>query len=331
MSVMTVRGPVESRELGRVLVHEHIRIRYPGAELDRTPGIPDEECYARAVARMERLLAAGVRTFVDPCPIELGRDPRLYRAVADATGMNIVCATGFYCEQDGFGLPYYWRQRWPEEIAELYLQEIGDGIGDSEVQPGLIKLATSNPVGWHETKVITAAALAAKESGVPIVTHTTNSVGGAYQQERLEREGADPSRVLIGHLDESDDYESVRDIAVKGSFVGIDRIGIEALAPDERRVQLVARLVEDGLEDQVCLSQDHLCCDANPRPGYWIPPERAETFMREVKPGVDEQIWARDHTFIFTDFVPRLKRAGVSEATVQKMFVDNPRRLLAGE
>jgi phosphotriesterase-related protein len=118
VQVQTVTGPVDSNELGRTLVHEHIRISWPGEELDRTYGWDRAETVARAVDKMAELIDAGFRTFVDPCPIELGRDPELYAEIAQKSGMQMICTTGFYTEHGGTGLPYYWRGRDPEEVAE---------------------------------------------------------------------------------------------------------------------------------------------------------------------------------------------------------------------
>ena len=127
-TVQTVTGPVDGADLGRTLVHEHIRISYEGERSTRTYSWDRAETVERAVDKMGELLDAGFRTFVDPCPIELGRDPELYAEIASRSGMQIVCTTGFYTEHGGSGLPFYWRARDPEEIAELYVQELAEGI-----------------------------------------------------------------------------------------------------------------------------------------------------------------------------------------------------------
>src|SRR3990170_1359307 len=119
--VETVLGPVTVTELGPTLVHEHIRISYPGDELDPTSTWDRTTCIEVAVERMQQLQEFGIKTFVDPCTIELGRDPDLMAEVARRSGMQIVCTTGFYHEH--IGLPYYWRLRAVEEITELYLHE----------------------------------------------------------------------------------------------------------------------------------------------------------------------------------------------------------------
>src|SRR3954453_14893912 len=151
-TVQTVLGPIDSSELGPTLVHEHVRICYPGDSLDPAYSFDREACIATAVERMAGLAHHGVRTFVDPCPIDLGRDPELLAEVARQSRMQIVCSTGFYLEH--IGIPYYWRVRSPEEVAEFYLHEINDGIGETGIKPGCIKIAWGDPPGDHDRKKV---------------------------------------------------------------------------------------------------------------------------------------------------------------------------------
>ncbi len=329
-TVQTVNGPISADRLGRTLVHEHIRISYWGEEYDRAYAWSRADTVAVAVDKMGELLDAGFSTFVDPCPIELGRDPELYAEIAQRSGMNIVCTTGFYTEHLGWGLPVYWRARDPEEIAEFYVAELHEGIaGTGGIRPGAIKAATGREVTDAERRVLAGAALAQRESGVAIITHTENSRHGDEQQDIFERNGADFSRILIGHQDEQEEVGPMRKLAERGTFVGMDRIGLEILAPDTRRADHVATLVREGFVDNVCLSQDHICSMTAPRPSYWVPPESraARSAMAE---SIRWQVTLRPYTYVWTDFVPMLSERGVSDADVQHMFTDNPRRLLTG-
>jgi phosphotriesterase-related protein len=329
-TVQTVTGPVDAAELGRTLVHEHIRISYWGEEYDRGEGWNRAETVAIAVDKMTELLDAGFRTFVDPCPIELGRDPELYAEIAQRSGMNIVCTTGFYTEHMGWGLPVYWRARDPEEVAEHYVAELTEGIaGTGGIRPGAIKAATGLDVTDAERRMLTGAALAQHETSVAIITHTENSRHGDVQQDIFESGGAELGRVLIGHQDEQEDVAPIRKLAERGTFVGIDRIGLEILAPDVRRADHVATLVREGFTNQVCLSQDHICALTAPRSIMWTPPE-ARARRAEMAEAIAWQVTKRPYTYIVTDFVPMLKERGVTDADVERIFVDNPRRLLAG-
>ena len=117
MQIQTVTGPIGLDELGRTLMHEHLFIAFPGAEFDPSASFDRAGFVAEAVRRLRQLRTDhGVRTFVDPCPIELGRDAALMREIAEKSEMNVVCTTGFYFEE--MGLPVYWRARTVDEIAE---------------------------------------------------------------------------------------------------------------------------------------------------------------------------------------------------------------------
>jgi len=328
-TVRTVLGTVDASALGRVLVHEHIRIRYPGQLLD--PNAPDEnraDCVERAVERLHEAAEHGVRTMVDPCPIELDREPELMAEVSERSGVNVVCSTGFYFENDAIGIPFYWRARTSEEVAELYLHEIEHGIGDTGIRPGVIKIASGAPPGEHDKKVIAGAAIAARESATPIVSHCEHSRGGDVQQAILAEHDADLGRAVIGHQDEEADVANLRAIAERGSFVGIDRIG-SMLAPDEQRADNVAALVAEGRADHVCLAHDSSCCFHSARFPYPLPAGSPPSTAEAIHPTFSEQM-TRPYTYLFDTFLPMLRDRGVSDADIDQMLVVNPRRLLAG-
>jgi phosphotriesterase-related protein len=322
MAVMSVTGPLSGAELGVTLVHEHIVMRAQGEELDPRYAPDRREVVEIATDRLQELAGHGVTAIVDPCPIELGRDPELYAEVSARSGVRIVFATGFYYE--AFGIPPYWRARDAEEIAELYLHEIANGVGKTGLRPGVIKAATGVEVTDLERKVLAGAAMAQKESGVAIITHTEHSRHGEVQQDIFAEHGADLSRVLIGHQDEQPTPEPIEALARRGTFVGVDRIGLEFLASDETRADNVAALVKRGFAGQVCLSQDCVCTMTAARFPFPSPKSRRPTpreFTQNNKP----------LSYVVTNFASRLRERGVTDADIDVMMRDNPRRLLTGE
>jgi phosphotriesterase-related protein len=326
--VQTVLGPVDETDLGRVLVHEHIRISYAGDHLDPSYSWNRADCVATSVERMHQLQEHRVKTFVDPCPIELGRDPELMAEVAQQSGMHVVCSTGFYHEHDAIGHPYYWRVRSPEEVAEFLLHEIANGIGETGIKPGVIKIASGAPPTDSDRKFLHGAAIAAEESGLPVVSHCENSQGGDVQQDILAEHGVDLGHALIGHQDQAPSADQHLEIARRGSFVGIDRIGL-FLAPDEHRADCIKAIVDAGLVGHVLLSQDHMCCLASPKFPYPIPPAMQEAF-EQMLPTIYDQMYRRPHTYVFTDFLPLLRDRGIDDATIDAIFADNTRRFLTG-
>ena len=326
--VQTVLGPVDAADLGPTLVHEHVVVSYPGDVLDPTGSWDRAACVETSVQRMKELQEFGIRTFVDCTVIESRRDVTMLPEIAERSGMQIVCATGFYIEH--IGIPYYWRLRSQDEISELFLHEIEHGIGTTGVRPGVVKIAVGDPPTDQERKVIAAAAVAARESGLSVISHCENARGWDVQLDILGENGVDLSRCLIGHQDQAGSADQLNAIIDRGAFAGVDRIGYEVLAPEDARVGLIKGVLDAGHADKLCLSMDHWCCSSSPRFPYFVPEGIREQFERDMRAGVEEQMWNRPFTYLFTDFWPKLEAAGMSREAFDSMLVDNPRRLFGG-
>jgi phosphotriesterase-related protein len=326
MHVQTVTGPIGLDQLGRTLMHEHLFIAFPGAEFDPTATFDRAGFVAEAVRRLKQLRTDhGVRTFVDPCPIELGRDAAMMKEIAEKSEMNVVCTTGFYFE--AMGLPIYWRARTVDEIAELYIREISQGIGTTGVKAGAIKVATGAPgISALEQKFLDAACVAQRATGVPIITHTQDGVGAPEQQAAFAKGGVEAHRCLIGHCCGNADPAYHQRVVDGGSYIGFDRIGILRFQPDEVRADNLVRLVRNGYRAQVMMSQDRHC--------GWLG-KFARQVTAEEQAKIDamraEGQYPPPYTYLFTDFVPLLKQRGLSDHEIGSILEDNPRRFFAGE
>ncbi|MBB4264025.1 phosphotriesterase [Bradyrhizobium sp. CIR3A] len=326
MMVQTVTGPISVESLGRTLMHEHLFIAFPGAWFDPLATFCRAGLVEESVRRLIQLRREhNVRTFVDPCPIELGRDVTLMKEVSEKSGMQIICTTGFYYEEKG--LPFYWRRRTVEEIAELYIREITHGIGETGVKAGALKVATSAPVITNqEKKVLAAACIAHKATGVPIITHTTEGCAGLEQQQLFAAGGVDAHRCLIGHCCVNPDLVYHRRIVEGGSYIGFDQIGMEYVQRDDTRADNVAQLLRDGFGKQIIMSMDRLC-------GYLGKPTAHQLTAEErakVEKLKSQGLW-QAHTYIFTHFIPMLRARGVSQRDIVSILEDNPRRFFMGE
>ena len=326
MQVETVTGPIGLDQLGRTLMHEHLFIAFSGAEFDPSATFDRAGFVVEAVRRLRQLrVEHGVRSFVDPCPIELGRDAAMMREISEKSEMNVVCTTGFYFE--AMGLPVYWRARTVEEIAELYIREITHGIGTTGVKAGAIKVATGAPaITALEQKFLEAACLAQKATGVPIITHTEAGSCGPEQQAAFANGGVPAHRCLIGHCCGNADPAYHQRVVDGGSYIGFDRIGIVRLQPDEVRADNLVRLVQNGYRAQIMMSQDRHC-------GWFGKYQRqisAEELARIAALRAEGQ-WPPHYSYLFTDFVPMLKARGLTEQEINSMLDENPRRFFAGE
>jgi phosphotriesterase-related protein len=305
------------------LVHEHLLVGYPGWFLDAlAPPFRRAEALSRGGDRLSELLGFGVRTFLDPCPMDLGRDVEFMAEVAQRSGMRIVCTTGAYKENEG--LTYTFGALPVEEITAIYVKELTEGIGETGIRAGLVKVATGAPtMSDYERKLLTAAGRAAAAVGCPVITHTDHATGGMEQIALLTGEGVPAHRILVGHSDGRDDHAYHRSLADAGSYVGFDRFGIESLISDERRIESVVALVESGYTRSLCLSHDATCAAWLGRPIFGgrmvVTPEMLSAAMPN---------WESTH--LFKRIIPRLLDRGVTQADIETLLVSNPRRYFEG-
>src|SRR5262249_60758994 len=165
----TVTGTCRTADLGLTLMHEHLLIGWPGWETDTAaPRFDRREAKRLCVDRMLELKALGVSALVDPCPIDLGRDVEFAAEVAQASGVNVVCATGLYKEESGAAPYYKFRASFTDavsEMTEIFVKEITEGIGETGIKAGVIKVATGpHQITAYERSVIIAAARAHKHT-----------------------------------------------------------------------------------------------------------------------------------------------------------------------
>jgi phosphotriesterase-related protein len=321
--INTVCGPVSVDDLGVTLMHEHLVIAYPGWEADtRRPGLRREEIVEIAVDRIGQMQQFGIQSMLDPCPNDLGRDVELAAEVAGRTGFNIICATGLYKEDEG-GASYWHFTRslgkGVEAMAELFIRELTEGIGDTGIKAGIIKVATGEGrITDYEYEVLEAAALAAVETGAPITTHTDQGTMGKVQQNFLTGKGVAAHRIIIGHSCGSTDHDYHLDILDRGSYLGFDRFGLDVLLPDEQRIQSLVALLRKSWEHRIVVSHDSVWCT------------RGTPFPEEMLSLMDPEVLFNP-THFHRNIIPRLLEEGVSREQIDTMLVANPRRFFRGE
>ncbi|MFJ3405968.1 phosphotriesterase [Promicromonospora sp. NPDC090134] len=319
--VPTYQGRIDGADLGWTLTHEHVFVLAP--ELDRDHPHPEwdpERAVDTAVRGLAELYRLGVRTVVDLTVPGLGRDLALVRQVARRTPVNLVAATGWYTDDV---LPPYFRTHGPgrlvggpDPLAEMFRRDVTDGIGDSGVRAGMLKVVTGAPgLTPDVTRVMAAAAQVHGETGVPITTHSEPALRtGLDQTTFLARHDVDLTRVVVGHSGDSEDLDYLLALLDTGVTLGMDRFGMAHTGDDEKRIGIVLALLARGYAGQLVLSQD--CA--------WFSRVTPPSWRRARTPS-----WTHDH--LSRRIIPRLLAAGTDPRDVERMMVDNPRRLLAGE
>jgi phosphotriesterase-related protein len=311
-AINTVTGTVSPEQLGTTLMHEHLLIGWAGWELDcAAPKFERKSALKNCVERLKEVRDLGLETFVDPCPMDIGRDVTFMAEAASASGVRIICATGLYKED--LGNTAYFKQRTIDDIASVYISEINKGVGDTGIKAGIIKCATGKgQVTKYEEMCLRAAARAHKATGAPITTHTEDGTMGREQLEIFASEGADLGRVIIGHSCGASDLAYHTAMLDRGCILGFDRFGLDFLHPDKLRLAALIGLLGVGYENQLVLSHDTVACWLGR--GLDMTPETARLVAN----------WTPTH--VFKNIVPALKRAGVGDAKIRTMLVENPRR-----
>lgn len=286
---------------GYTFMHEHTTIDLSGVKGDIDCRL---DCKEETIKEFQQLYQMGVRTIVDVTAEGMGRDVDYVNEVEKNSGIRIIRSTGYYKEPF---LPSEVYERNVHDIADFMIHEITDGIHGG-VKAGVIgEIGTSKSIITPaEKKIFRAAVIAAKETQRPIYTHTTLGTCALEQAEFFAQEGLDMGRVIIGHADLSGNYEYIRKILETGAVVGFDTIGKNAYLDDRIRAAFLKKLEEEGLLKQVVLSLD-----------------LTRKSHLKYKGGIG-------YTYLFESFLPLLKDMGISEASIEQMLVENPKRILGG-
>jgi phosphotriesterase-related protein len=306
--VQTVLGPVDPAALGWTLPHEHTAIalwhipnRWDYWELRRDEPIIVEE--------LEAFRAAGGGALVDVTLDGVGRDPEWLVGLARTTGLHIVMGSGWY-RGAHYPAEALVDRRSVEALADVIVRDATVGVADTGVRAGVIgEIGTDKPwLSAQEERVHRAVARAARRTGLGITTHAVQSTVGLDQLDVFEAEGADLTRVVIGHADSNPSLDYHLAIVERGASVEFDFLGM-SFTPLERHgegriVDNLRELLARGHVERILLSQD-VCHDS------------------QLK-----RYGGNGYTYLADTFLPRLRAAGVSEAEIRTITVDNPRRLL---
>jgi len=321
--VITVRGLVEPPALGAVLMHEHLYCSCRDFEEGPTPPQRVELLMEYAVPNLRRLHESGCHAIVDATPISFRAWPDTYVQVAEAADLHIILATGFYREME---VGTYWVEDasqaiWPgvreksvEELTELCVREITEGIHGSGVRAGVIKLgASGKDLTEAERKAFRAGAAAQLATGVSITTHCTAPGGHVAQLSALTEAGVDPARVVIGHTQRHlvDETDTVRQWMRRGANFLPTNLRMDAdweFWADF--VAVVRDLFNEGLGDHIVLGLD------------WA-------FETEQGPFVGCTFMPPPpYRYMFTHTLPRFRKLGLEEEAIEQMMVTNPARIL---
>jgi phosphotriesterase-related protein len=319
VTINTYRGPIEAHELGVTLMHEHVFTVSPelAANYPGTIDWNEDRAVDAAVERLCRLKAAGVDTIVDLTVLGIGRQPRLVARVAERSPVSIVAATGLYVLSE---IPRYLRLRGAgalvaedEPLVGMFVDDIVTGMEGVGVRAAMLKCAIDRDGLTPDVeRVLRAVGRAQRATGAPVTVHThARKRTGLDALAVLVDEGVDPSRVILGHSGDTDEFDYLDSLLQAGAWLGMDRFGLDVFLPVERRVATVARLCAEGWAHRLVLSHDAQCHNDSAPPAH----------MAAVFPN-------HDYLYLPTTVVPMLRRSGVDDQALHQMLVANPLRIL---
>ena len=299
--ILTVNGPIAPEALGITQTHEHVWLNAYDHYKTYQVVFEDVEIMAAELGEFKR---RGGSSIVEVTTAEIGRDPVALREISRLSGVHLIMGSGWYRE---FGYPKEIQERTSRELAEILIQEIVCGVGDTGIRPGIIgEIGTgTRHILPAEERVFRAAALAQQATGLAITTHTTRWGSLALEQiAMLQDFGADLSKVVIGHLGDRVGVQHLLPIAEKGVYLEVDNIGYRDYQPEWVRADNVAALVKEGYVSRILLSQDI-----------------SQLSQLKYQGG-------HGYGYLLEIFVPMLRERGITEEEIHTMLVINPARML---
>jgi phosphotriesterase-related protein len=319
-TVETVRGPVQADDLGPTLMHEHVFSLSTEHVQNYGDGLwwDEEVRVADAVSKLRTLRHRGIKTIVDPTVWGLGRYmPRIQR-IAEQVDLNIVVAAGLYVYEE---LPQQYAYRGPgllfdvpEPMITDFTRDIVEGIGTSGVKAALLKCCVeAGGLTPGIDRIARAVARTHLGTGTPITVHTSSPAqSGRLAVDLFRSEGVDLAKVVIAHAGDSNDLDYLMELADTGATLGMDRFGLDLFNPTPDRIRTIAALAARGYADRMVLAHDANCFF-----DYFGADQ--DTVRAAIMPN-----W--HYTHISDDVLPALRESGVTEAQIEQMLVDNPRR-----
>jgi predicted metal-dependent phosphotriesterase family hydrolase len=305
--VPTVTGPLGAQHLGLTLMHEHLLVDFIGADQVSPSRYDANQAFSVILPHLAKARAAGCETLVDCTPAYLGRDVRLLMRLSGASGVNILTNTGYYGAAKDKHLPRHAFTESTAQLAARWTREFDRGIDGTDIKPAFMKIGVDEaPLSEVDAKLVRAAALTARATGLPIASHTSTGAAAMAEIDLLDRAGVPAGAFIWVHAHNERDTTLHTRAARAGAWVEFDGVSDAGM---DRHVELVRQMKAQGLLDRVLVSQDA---------GWYHVGE----------PGGGQ---FRSFDTLFTKFIPALTNAGLTKEDVRKLLVENPRRALTRE
>lgn len=297
--IQTVKGLIDPKQMGVTMSHEHLCL-----DLSRVRK-NDDSTYGYSnivIDEIKKAKTLGVNTFIEVTCNDMGRDVQQLVRLSDECDIHIIAATGFYLDEYHSEVV---RKSTPEELAEIFIHDLTVGIDHTSIKAGVIgEVASSEEMTESEHKVLMASAIAAKKVGCAITTHCQLGKLGKEQAKIFIDMGMNPEKVVLGHVDLSNDLDYMCSLLNLGFNIAFDTIGKTSYLSDDKRAENLKYLLDQGYINQIVLSQDIS------RKSYFSVSGKYDGY-----------------TTVLKKFIPKLLELGVKKDYIEKMLVSNPQRI----
>jgi phosphotriesterase-related protein len=303
--VITVDGRIPAASMGTTLVHEHFLVDFIGADKISFNRWNRDEVVNKVLPYLLEAKKQGVKTILDCTPAFLGRDVLLLKRLSDESGLHVLTNTGYYGAVENKYLPKWAFIETYEQIAKRWIDEFKNGIENTAIKPGFIKISVAEGrLSELHQKLVKAAALTHLETGLTICSHTGVATPAFEEIELLKKMGVHPSAFVWTHAQaEADNAKHVK-AAKLGSWISLDGIG---WGDFEKYAESIDNLKAAGLLNKVLISHD----------AGWY------------KPGEKDGGNFTGYANVFLQLFPLLKRRGFTDRDVQQLLVKNPAEAFA--
>lgn len=303
--IQTTEGPIPAEKTGLILPHEHIVTDLRGPTVTNY-GLVDIEDVVRVMKpNLMDAKARGVDILVECTSIGVGRNIEASIRLTRETGIRIVIPTGVYGRAQF--VPAEYQAMTENELADWMIKEITQGIENTGVKAGFIKLASDKTsLTDFQKRMLRASAEASLKTGAAIAIHTTNESRAIEQADLLEAAGLPLNRFIWVHAQSGKDLNTVKQLAARGVYIEYDSIG-DNVAANQKTIQNINALVTAGYGDRILLSQDS---------GWY-------------QPGSVNGGKQKPYTYLVDLFIPALRSAGADDELVRKLTIENPRHAFA--
>jgi phosphotriesterase-related protein len=309
-NIKTISGVIPSQKLGFCQCHEHLMIS-KGVSYDVNPALCIDSI-EKSKQELLRYRAAGGQSVIDAQPVGCNRMESALGVLAEETGVNIICSTGFH------KLYFYPEHHWihtysGEKLTEIYIHEIVSGmfVGSDTFEPrdfcsckaGIIKTALDKEgLTDRYQRLFLAAIDAAISTGAPMMVHIEQGSDPLQLLKYLTLRGVPADKLIFCHLDRAcdDDVDTIKRIVDKGVFAELDTIGRFKYHSDKREIEIIKELLDGGYQDQILCSLD-------------TTRERLRAYNNDAV-GLD---------YILKIFIPLMRNSGISEEQIHRFFYEN--------